>query len=145
MKNNEVDVIIKNFIDEQHKSHYWYGGQCAVIKYKGYTFSIEAIGDVYWYTNKDGDISDCYKDKNNSGRFYGEMSYCYKNDNELYDAIDKGELVFDYNNWWECYVYDKDGNFHDLMWDLDASYLDEAIEEAKNQLDAMIAYIEDDD
>ena len=140
---NDIQVTITDFIDNQHKSHYWYGGQCAKIEYKGYAFSIEAIGDVYWYTNKDGDISDCYKDKNNSGRFYGEMSYYYKNDDELYDAIDKGELVFDYNNWWECFVIDQQGNFHDLMWDLDASYLDEAIDEVKEQLDEMIKYIEE--
>ena len=140
---NDIEVKITDYIDDQHKSHYWYGGQCAVIKYKGYTFSIEAVGDVYWYCKKDGDISDCYKDKNNSGRFYGEMSYLYKNDDELYEAIDKGELVFDYNNWWECFVYDKDGEFHDLMWDLDASYLGEAIEEVKEQLDDVINDIEE--
>ena len=139
---NEVKVTIIDLIDDQHKSHYWYGGQCAKIEYKGYTFSIEAVGDVYWYCNKDGDISDCYKDKNNSGRFYGEMSYYYKNDDELYEAIDKGELVFDYNNWWECFVYDKNGEFHDLMWDLDASNLDEAIEEVKENIKGVIQNLE---
>ena len=142
---DEIKVKIMDLIDNDHKSHYWYGGQCAWIKYKGYTFSIEAIGDVYWYRQKDGDISDVYKDKNNAGRFYGEMSYLYKNDDELYEAIDKGELVFDYNNWWECFVYGPDGEFHDLMWDLDASYLDDAIEEVKEQLDDMIKYIEGDE
>lgn len=141
---DEVKITITDLIDNDHKSHYWYGGQCAKIEYKGYKFSIEAIGDVYWYHKKDGDISDVYKDKNNAGRFYDEMSYLYKNDDELYDAIDKGELVFDYNNWWECFVIDPKGEFHDLMWDLDASYLDEAIEEVKEQLDEMIQYIEED-
>ncbi len=140
---NDIRVTVTDYIDDNHKSHYWYGGQCAKIEYKGYTFSIEAIGDVYWYCEKDGDISDCYKDKNNSGRFYGEMSYRFKNDDELYEAIDKGELVFDYNNWWECFVIGPDGKFHDLMWDLDASYLDEAIDEVKENLDEMIKYIEE--
>ena len=145
MKNNELEIKIADYIDDQHKSHYWYGGQCAVIKYKGYTFSIEAIGDVYWSYIEDGEESECYKDKNNAGRFYGEMSWRYKNDDELYEAIKKGELVFDYNNWWECFVYDKDGEFHDLMWDLDASLIDEAIDEVKGQLDSMITYIEEED
>ena len=145
MKNNKVEIKIVDYIDDQHRSHYWYGGQCAVIKYKGYTFSIEAIGDVYWTYLDDGSESECFKDKNNGGIFYGEMSWRFKNDDELYEAIDKGELTFDNNNWWECFVYDKDGEFHDLMWDLDASYLDEAIQEVEANLDNMIAYIEEED
>ena len=142
MKNNKIEIKIADYIDDQHKSHYWYGGSCAVIKYKGYTFSIEAIGDVYWRYVENGEMSECFKDKNNSGRFYVEMSYYYKNDDELYEAINKGELVFDYNNWWECFVYDKNGEFHDLMWDLDASYLDEAIEEVKANLKSVIQNLE---
>ncbi len=142
---NDIKVTIIDLIDDQHKSHYWYGGQCAKIEYKGYIFSIEAIGDVYWYYVEDGEESDYYKDKNNSGRFYGEMRSLIKNDDELYEAIDKGELVFDYNNWWECFVIGPDGKFHDLMWALDASYIDEAIEEVKEQLDEMIKYIEEDE
>lgn len=137
-----MKVTIVDYIDDNHRSHYWYGGQCAKIEYKGYIFSIEAIGDVYWYCKKDGDISDCYKDKNNSGRFYGEMRCDFKNDDELYEAIDKGELIFDYNNWWECFVYSPDGEFHDLMWDLDTSYLDEAIEEVKANLKSVIQNLE---
>ena len=141
--NNKIEVKITDFIDEQHQAHYWYGGQCAVIKYKGYTFSIEAIGDVYWYTNKNGEVSECWKDKNNSGRFYSEMYDEYTNDTELYDAIESGELVFDHNNWWECFIYDKDGEFHDLMWDLDSIRLDDAIDEVKTRLDEMIKYVEE--
>ena len=71
------------------------------------------------------------------------MHYYLKNDEELYAAIDNGDLIFDYNNWWECFIIDPQGNWHDLMWDLDASYLDEAIEEVKSGLDEMIAYIEE--
>lgn len=141
---NQHNVTITNYIDDNHKLHYWYGGQCAKIEYKGYTFSIEAIGDVCWYYTDEGKTSDYYKDKNNSGGFYGEMRHLFKNDRDLYDAIDKDELIFDLNNWWECFIVDKQGNFHDLMWCLDASYLDEAIEEVKERLDEMINYIEED-
>ena len=144
MKNNDIEVKITDYIDDQHNAHYWYGGQCAVIKYKGYTFSIEATGDVYWYTNKNGQVSECWKDKNNSGRFYSEMCDEYANDTALYDAIESGELVFDYNNWWECFVYDKDGEFYDLMWDLDSIRLDDAIEEVKANIKSVIQNIEED-
>ena len=143
MNKNEIKVTITDLIDEEHKSHYWYGGQCAKIEYKGYTFSIEAIGDVYCDYYVEGILTEYIKDKNNAGIFYNEMCHHLKNDNELYDSIDKDELIFDYHNWWECFVIDTKGNFHDLMWDLDADYLDEAIEEVKEQLDEMIKYIEE--
>lgn len=145
MDKNKIQVTITDLIDNEHKSHFWYGGQCAKIEYKGYVFSIEAIGDVYWYCQQDEYTSDYYKDKNNSGRFYNEMCNIFKNDDELYAAIDNDELIFDYNNWWECFVYGPDGEFHDLTWDLDASYLDEAIEEVKEYLESVIADIEEED
>lgn len=140
---NDIKVTITDYIDDEHKSHYWYGGQCAKIEYKDYIFSIEAIGDVYCDYVKDGRVLEYIKDKNNAGIFYNEMCGYLKNDQELYDAIDNDELIFDNNNWWECFVIDPQGNFHDLMWDLDASYLDEAIQEIKEQLDEMIKYIEE--
>lgn len=143
MNENKVKVTIMDYIDDEHKSHYWYGGQCAKIEYKGYIFSIEAIGDVYCDYVKDGRVLEYIKDKNNAGVFYNEMNYHLKNDNELYEAIDKEELIFDHNNWWECFVIDPSGEFHDLMWDLDSSYLDEAIEEVKERLDETIKYIKE--
>lgn len=139
---NDIEIKITDYIDDQHVSHYWYGGQCATIKYKGYTFSIEAIGDVCWHTIKNGQVSECQKDKNNGGYFYSEMCGEYANDAALYDAIENDELIFDDNNWWECFVCDKDGEFHDLMWVLDSIRLDDAIEEVKEQLDDVIKYIE---
>ena len=42
--------IIMNIIDHDHQCHYWYGGEVATIKHhKGYTFHIEALGDVRCY------------------------------------------------------------------------------------------------
>lgn len=138
-----MKVTITDFIDNDHRSHYWYGGECAKIAYKGYTAIIEANGDVYAEYAPNGKYVTRVKDKNNTGFFYSEMDYHIENDEELYAAIDNGDLVFDYNNWWECFIIDPQGNWHDLMWSLDASYLDEAIEEVKSGLDEMIKYIEE--
>ena len=138
-----MKTTITHLIDQDHRSHYWYGGECAKIEYNGYTATIEAIGDVYAEYAPNGEYKYRVKDKNNAGWFYNEMCNDIKSDKELYEAIEIGDLVFDYNNWWECFIYDKDGNFHDLMWVLDADYLDEAIEEAKAGLDEMIKYIEE--
>lgn len=138
--NDKMTVTIIDNLGSDHQAHYWYGGRCATINYKGYIASIEAVGDVYW--SYDGD-SNYYKDKNNGGYFYGEMRNIIKNDTELYDAIESGKLQFDCNNWWECFIYDKNGVFHDLMWDLDSIRLDDAIEEVKVSLDEMIKHIEE--
>ena len=138
-----MQVKITDLIDNDHRSHYWYGGECARIEHNGYTAIIEAIGDVYVEYAPNGEYKTHIKDKNNAGVFYNEMHYYLKNDDELYAAIDNGDLIFDHNNWWECSIIDPQGNWHDLMWDLYASYLDEAIEEVKSGLDEMIKYIEE--
>ena len=136
-----VEVLDK--IDDKHLAHYWYGGLCATIKYKGWTFSIHAIGDICCEYNK-GSISEWFKDKSNSGRFYSEMSFYLKDDQALYDAIDNNELVFDANNWWECFVTDPAGDDYDIMWSLDSIRLDDAIEEVKCSMDNVIKQIMED-
>ena len=143
MAENKMQVTITQFIDNDHQFSAWYGGQCAVIKYKGYTASLEAVGDIDWDYTKDGESLASFKDKYNSGRFYDEMAQFIKNDAELALAVAKDELVFFNNNWWECFIYDPEGGFHDLMWDLDACLLMDAISEVKDNFDYIIAtYIE---
>ena len=139
-----MNVTITDFIDKNHRSHFWYGGQCAKIEHNGYIASIESIGDVYAEYAPNGECKEYVKDKNNAGVFYNEMSYYLKDDEALYAAMENGDLIIDHNNWWECFIIDPQGNFHDLMWCLDADYLDEAIEEAKAGLDEIIKYIEED-
>ena len=138
-----MKVTITDFIDNDHRSHYWYGGQCAKIEYNGYIASIEAIGDVYAEYSPNGEYKTYVRDKNNAGVLYNELHNYIKNDKELYDAIHNEELIVDHNNWWECFVIDPQGNFHDLMWCLDADYLDEAIEEVKVNLDDVISELEE--
>lgn len=135
-----MEIKITDKIDDQHLSHCWYGGQCATIKHRGYTFSIEAIGDVC-FEYKGGSM---FKDKNNTGKLYSELCSYIKDDNALYKAIENNELVFDANNWWECFVYDPEGGFHDIMWCLDASSLTDAIEEVKESIDDIIEQIKED-
>ena len=133
-----MKVTITDFINKNHRSHYWYGGECARIEHNGYTALIEAVGDVYAEYYENGEYQTRVKDKNNGGWFYHEMNCYIKNDEDLYKAINNGDLIIDYNNWWECFIVDPQGNWHDLMWALDADYLDEAIEEVKANLDDVI-------
>ena len=136
-----MKVSITDFIDNDHRSHYWYGGQCAKIEYKGYVASIEAIGDIYAEYAPNGKYKAYVKDKNNAGVFYNEMSSYLKNDDELYAALENGDLIIEHNNWWECFIIDPQGNFHDLMWALDDDYLNDAIETVKASFDDVIADI----
>ena len=138
-----MQITIKERVDNEHLSHYWYGGCCATIEYNGYTACIEANGDIYADYYENGEFVKRYKDKANTGQFYNEFCCDIKNDTELYEAIREDRLRFDYNNWWECFIIDPQGNFHDLMWVLDSDYLDDAIEEAKEGLEEMIKYIEE--
>ena len=138
-----MTVVITDLIDDDHLSHYWYGGHCAKIKHKGYTAHIEALGDVCVEYAPHGKYLTHLKDKSNSGMFYHEIGYYLHNDKDLYAALKNGDLRIDNNNWWECFITDKDGNEYDLMWCLDSDYLTDAIEEVKEQLDDMIKYIEE--
>jgi hypothetical protein len=144
-----MQTIITDLIDNDHRSHYWYGGQCAKIEHNGYIASIEACGDVYAEYYKGEECLIYVRDKSNSGRFYDEMRYYINNDKELYEAINvvspRGDsLLIDYNNWWECFIIDPQGNFHDLMWALDSDYLDDAIKEVEENLEDIIKQIEED-
>ena len=139
-----MKTIITDFIDNDHRSHYWYGGQCAKIEHNGYIASIEAIGDVYVEYAPNGEYICRVKDKNNVGWFYNEMRNYIKDDKELYEAINNDDLIIDYNNWWECFIIDPQGNFHDLMWALDSDYLDDAIKEVEENLEDIIKQIEED-
>lgn len=139
-----MQITITDLIDKEHRSHFWYGGQCAKIEHKGYVASIEAIGDVYVEYYENGEYKTRVKDKSNGGCFWHEIACYIKNDEELYKAIENQNLIFDYNNWWECFIIDPQGNFHDLMWALDADYIDEAIDEVIENFEAMIEYIEED-
>lgn len=137
-----MKIIIKHLIDNNHRSHYWYGGQCATVEHNGYVASIEAIGDVYaeYYNGKE--YAARVKDKANGGNFYHVMSDYIDGDADLYDAIENDRLHVDYNNWWECFVIDPQGNFHDLMWALDSDYLDDATKEVEENLEYIIQQIE---
>lgn len=135
--------ITMNIIDQHHQRHYWYGGEVATIKYyKGYTFHIEAIGDVRcWLMEEDNHELAYVKDKGNNGAFYGEMRNYIKDDAELIKYIRSGRLVVDNNNWWECSMTDIHG-WHDLGWVLDADLITEAIDEVLDALDAVISDFE---
>ena len=144
----QATTQIDSTVTPEKQAHYWYGGEMATIEAGGYKFHIEAIGDVYADLFKPSSLTDealdwdnCIehiKDKRNGGAFGEIISYYIKNDEELAKLMDDGHPVYrlklDYANWWECSVTDPEGSWHDLMWNLDATGLNDAIEEVLEAL-----------
>jgi hypothetical protein len=135
-----MEIFYVQPIMSDKKLHYWYGGCVAKIQHKGFTFIIEAIGDVKaTLLDKKGEELCTVKDKSNQGRFDSEMSHFIKTDQELLDLEEKGRLIFDNNNWWECVVLDSKGKLHDMMWVLDSMHIEDAVEEVKGAVEEVIA------
>lgn len=129
-----------NMIDRCHQHSYWYGGEAAVIKYKGYIFCIDASGDIRCSLLDENNNELVYvKDKCNTGRFYDEMRHYIKNDSELKELELNGRLVMENNNWWECSMITSDGIWHDLMWCLDSDFIMEAVNEVLDAIDEVIS------
>ena len=91
------------------------------VSYKGYIFHIDAAGEVraYLYLKKGGKKLCYVKDKTNGGYFRPEMTPYFRSDKTLYKLIEGEHCLYDLSfhntNWWECFVTDPQGKFHDIM------------------------------
>lgn len=143
----DIAVIFNDKIKAQQYSSLWYGGEVAVIHYKQYKFILSAVGDVYanLIDKADGNYSLFYvKDKNNGGDLATELIPYIKTDKDLYAAMcgthKRYLLELDCNNWWECFLVDPEGNFHDMMMALDSDGVFEAVAEIFAVIDEIIEY-----
>lgn len=144
----DLKIEFNDKISLKRMSSYWYGGNVADVIYKGYTFHVETAGDVrVCLFSKNGGEIHYVKDTNNAGVFKHEMFPYFRSDKVLNQAAgnehSKYELTVSNNNYWECFVTDPQGNFHDLMWVLDAGNVFEAVEETLENLSGIIKYIEE--
>lgn len=127
----------------------WYGGDMVKITYKGYTFNIDASGDIFARvcSARDGSYIMHFKDKHNTGYVGTEIRSYFRSDRTVHTAIDgehrRYRLELDNNNWWECVVTDPQGRFHDLMWVLDDDSLFAGIAEVLTSLDGIIDELEE--
>lgn len=143
----DVMVVFNDKIESRRYDSLWYGGEVAEISYKQYKFLLSATGDVYanLMDKWDGGRSLFYvKDKNNRGLLADELIPYIRTDRELYAAM-RGThirylLEFGDNNWWECFLVDPEGNFHDLMLDLASDVVFEAVAEILTEMDRIIEY-----
>lgn len=107
-------------------------------------FAIHACGDIYatLYDKSDGTELLYVKDKSNSGRFGVDVLPYLKTDHALYAAMGdthkRYRLDMEHNNWWECFVYTPEGEFHDMMWTLDSDHIFEGVEVVLSAMDSVI-------
>lgn len=137
------------FADPARQDSLWYGGDCVTVEYKGYRFIISANGDVIGdllEVQKDGSPPrnlEYVKDKGNRGEF-GAMLRRYVDSDEHLSQIlagqdDEYSIELQNNNWWEVFVVDPQGQFHDLMCVLDSDKLFDAVKEVIEARDELIA------
>lgn len=138
-------VEITQQVDKNRLDCVWYGGEVAKVHYKGFTFTVEAIGDVkaYLFDEHDKEIARV-KDKGNGGHFYDEMRQFIANDKELKELSDGCRLVYDDANWWECFATTPDGKFHDMQDVVDADDLVGAIQTVIDTADEIIGWLTED-
>ena len=143
----DVSVVFNEKIRARQYRSLWYGGEVAVIRYKQYKFLLSATGDVYANLMDKADDSRSLfyvKDKNNGGFLADELIPYIKTDTELYAAMcgthKRYLLELDYNNWWECFLVDPEGNFHDLMMALDSDGVFDAVAEILAEMDEIIGH-----
>ena len=125
------NLIWHQFIDDEHLDSDWYGGLIAEIQYEDLSAKIYAIGDVrVEYKDDSGNVIEV-SDKNNEGLLFDELGDVLKNDKELREAANEGNLTYWNNNWFEFYFFDRhSGEGIEMPFDslLDDSSVDEAIE-----------------
>lgn len=132
----EVDII-----DTKHQNNLWYGGDIAEIKYKNHRLVIAAVGDVRVEVADENDNYVGYvKDKNNAGIFYKEFRHFIRDDKHLVKLITDNHIIFENNNWWECFLYLPDGRFVDMMMALESDWISEAILEVADSMDEILEY-----
>ena len=139
-----IKVEFHQPICRKQYSSLWYGGLVVSIKVRGCVFAIHACGDIYatLYDKSDGTELLYVKDKSNSGRFGVDVLPYLKTDHALYAAMGdthkRYRLDMEHNNWWECFVYTPEGEFHDMMWALDSDHVFEGVEVVLSAMDSVI-------
>jgi len=100
----------------------WYGGTVAEIYYKGFTFSVEAVGDIRAYLHDivtDTQVFDV-KDRYNGGALSGAMLPYVKSDKALEKALSENhgryQLHLESRNWWEVFGMDNNSTWLNETW-----------------------------
>lgn len=85
-KGKRINIKLNQTIEADKQDSLWYGGTCATLKCKNFTFTLGARGDVECSLfDKDGNCLESVKDRRNGGGFY-ELSYYLHSDEDVRNA-----------------------------------------------------------
>lgn len=132
-KGKRINIKLNQTIEADKQDSLWYGGTCATLKCKNFTFTLGARGDVECSLfDKDGNCLESVKDRRNGGGFY-ELSHYLHSDEDVRNAEQEEgpySLEFRHNNWWECWIDTTDKKFnenYDDFWNVEESYFYRAL------------------
>lgn len=145
-KEHSLEISVDNLIDDDHLDVVWYGGKLLSFKYRDYTVSIVANGEVCIGGEYEGQEF-YYRNKLGNGAFNMAASdtlrTTFKNDRELCEALNSGLITYENNNWFEIFVEDAAKGREVLNWVADDDNVLEAIDprslaEIMNEIDKHI-------
>lgn len=97
-------------VDEKHLDCVWYGGTIAELRFGGRTLEVVVNGEVDIIGEHNGSEFR-YRNKSGSGALSpmasDSLRTAFASDEELYMALDKGEIEFIDGSWIECFVYNE--------------------------------------
>lgn len=137
-----VDITFNDWQirDSKHLESIWYGGEIARIKYKGYTVTIEARGDVEVCGKIKGRKVD-FCDKHNQAAAWAEIG-SFVNDEDLEKEEVKSAIID--SNWFEFNVIEPSGKYLEYYGNnvLDGNLID-CLEDIGDYLDIVNNIIDD--
>lgn len=139
-----VDSVQLQPFYSDRKDVLWYGGDLFFVTDGHITMTCKAAGDVYaTLLDKDGNIIEEVKDKNNAGEFYGAMKEHIADDTRLQELRDSGSLVLSNNNWME-YFFEVGGEpLLNTFLEEGTDDVEEAFEAAKETFEAAKSWLKE--
>lgn len=143
----ELLLDVGDLIDTRHLHCLWYGsGQIGAFVYKGYTCSVEVVGDVdFGVLDKNYDECILEYKKPVVGGAYGapEVLKVVKDDKTLEKLMDDGRIDFSLHNWVELRVFDENDEEIDVVefGDVDG-ILDDNVLDAMGKFDDFVRLVE---
>ena len=86
----DKNYIISPALREDRQDSVWYNGLLYAYTYKGYRFSVYAVGDITIYYKED--------------TYHSIYDTDIKNDAELHKAVENNEIEWGNNNWYEMFI-----------------------------------------
>lgn len=143
-----VEITFHQNIEQGKCDSVWYSGDMVTIRYEGYELIINVYGDVAisLYNKKDNCEVARVRDKNSDRLFYKKMKNYIRNDAHLHGILhgkdDEYEADIQTINCYGLAVVDKTQRRHDMVCELDASFIFDAVAKVISNIQNYINMVE---